>query len=178
MSKFQITVSLLLISLALNVYLLIHSYNFDFRKIFPGLSDTGIIYRENCPEVVVKNRICSIEVLEKRGDFAMIRVHYHYKKAHEYSNRIVVKANKGSHDNVIGTKGRFDIVEGDNTIDISFGMYRGGKFTKDAPYTSKYIMVKAQGLTQDSKRYTSPHLLEVYAEYDQPWYTDGDNTSW
>ena len=178
MRKLRIIALLLLISLTLNIYLLIKTYNFEIASLLSGLSQSGIIYEESCPEVVVKNKICSIEVLEKRSDFSMVRVHYHYKKGEEYSNKIVVKANKGSHDNIVGTRGGFDLVEGDNTIDIPFGMYRGGIYTKEAPYNSKYIMVKAQGITEDGKRYTSPHIFEVYAKYDQLWYSNGENTSW
>ncbi len=178
MSKLKIITALLITSLALNCYFAVKIFGIHIGSPFSGVSETGIIYREDCPEDVVKNRICSIEVLEKRSDFAMVRVHYHYIKGHEYSNKIVVKSNKGSHDNVVGTRGGFDLVEGDNTIDIPFGMYKAGVYAKDDPYRSKFIMVKAQGITEDGKRYTSPHIFEVYAKYDHPWYTRSEKTSW
>lgn len=178
MTKFKVVVVLLFISLAANAFFLLNTANLDYRRALSGFSGTGVIHQEECPDTVLRNRICRIEVLEKRGDIAMLRIHYHYRKGHEHSNRIVVKANKGSHDNIVGTKAAFHIVEGDNTIDIPFGMYRAGAFTKNEPYRSKYIMVRAQGLTEDSRNYTSPHLLELYAQYDQPWYMDGEDSSW
>ena len=168
----------LVLSLGLNLFFLANVYNLEIKDLLSKLRNERVIYQEDCPDTAEKNQICSIELLERRSDFAMIRVHYHYVKGEEYSNTIVVKANKGSHDNVIGTRGGFDLVEGDNTIDIPFGMYRPGSYTKERPYRSNYIMVEARGLTEDGKRYTVPHIFRVYAKYDQAWYAEGGAVSW
>ena len=178
MNKLKIVSVALFASLALNSLLLIKAYSIEIDKLLSNWYETDLIYKESCPDTVEKNRICSVKVLEKRSDFAMVRVHYHYKKSEEATNKVVVKANKGSHDNIIGTRGGFDLVEGDNTIDIPFGMYKGGVYTGEEPYVSKFIMVKAQGITEDGKRYTSPPIFEIYAKYEHPWYTVGENTSW
>ena len=177
MNKLKIITALFFISLVLNLYFLARLFGPEMGLIlWPRV--TGIIYREDCPESVIKSRVCSIEVLEKRSDFAMVRIHYHYIKGEEHSNRIVVKANKGSHDNVVGTRSAFDLKEGDNIIDIPFGMYRAGKYSKDRPYMSKFIMVEAQGISEDGKRYISPRIFQVYADYEHPWYTEGEYPSW
>ena len=137
-----------------------------------------MIYKGTCSFTPLKSEICSIEVLEKRSDFAMLRIHYHYVKGNEHSNKIVVKANKGSHDNVVGTQGGFDLIEGDNIIDIPFGMYESHIHTKTKTYLSKYIMVEAKGLTEDGKSYTTPHIFRVFADYSHPWYIKNGQRSW
>lgn len=136
------------------------------------------IYKESCPLAPLKSKICSIEVIEKRSDFAMIRVHYHYVKGQEHSNKVVAKANKGSHDNVVGTKGGFDLIEGDNIIEIPLGVYAPGVYSAEKPYMSEYIMVEAKGLTEDGKRYTKPHIFRIFAKYKREWFTHGNNSSW
>lgn len=178
MKNSRILVAFLIVSLGLNLFFFTKLYRFEITRVLSRLNDESIIYQDDCSESVVKNRICSIELLEKRSDFAMIRVHYHYIKGEEYSNTIVVKANKGSHDNVIGTRGGFDLIEGDNTIDIPFGMYRAGDYNKEHPYQSNYIMVEARGITEDGKRYTSPHIFQTYVKSDQEWYAEGGIISW
>ena len=178
MKNSKIIGALLVASLALNAYFLIDTFRFAVIDFLSRAYNENLIYMEDCPESVIKNQICSIELLEKRSDFAMIRVHYHYTKGEEYSNTIVASANKGSHDNVVGTRGGYDLIEGDNTIDIPFGLYRVGNHTKEHPYVSKYIMVEAKGITEDGKRYTSPHIFRVYVEIIQEWYPEGDAISW
>ena len=178
MNKFRIIYVTLVISLILNSYLLLKMYGFEIGKLLSSLSQPGTIYIEKCPEIIDKSRICSIKLLEKRSDFSMLRLHYHYRKSEEYSNQLVVKANKGSHDNIVGTKRSFDLIEGDNTVDIPFGMYRGGIFNKDAPYKSKYIMIKARGIAKDGKSYTSPNIFEIFVNHELLWYTEGEDTSW
>ena len=178
MNKNKTVMLLLLMSLALNLYLFLKLYGKEFNELISSLDESGVIYREECPKEVVRSRVCSIEVLEKRSDFAMIRVHYHYVKGEEHTNRIVVKAHKGSHDNVVGTRGGFGLIEGENSIDIPFGMYRADTYREDQPYISKYIMVEAKGITEDGKRYTSPHIFRVFADYEHPWFTIGEASSW
>ena len=175
MNKLKIVYVFLVASLALNTYLLLKMNHFDISGLFSWLLDPRTIYYESCPNAVVKNRICSIKILEKQSDFSIVRVHYHYIKADEYYNTIVVKANKGSHDNVVGTRGGFDLIEGDNTIDIPFGMYQSYSYTQEKPYTSKFITVKAQGITEDRKRYTSPHIFDVSTKFEHPWYATRDS---
>lgn len=185
MKPTHVLIGLLLLSFSMNVYFFLPQNKSKIgNSVFTILDKnrsgkTGIIYQQDCPNDVVESKICSIEVLEKRTDFAMVRVHYHYfKKANEDTNRIVVKSNKGSHDNVIGTRSAFHLKEGDNTIDLPFGMYRTGTYTRGNPYSSKYIMVQARGISKDSKYYITPPIFDVFANYDQEWYVDGEKSSW
>lgn len=179
MKPSHVLIGLLLLSLSMNVYLVTKPNKSKIGSHVSAVPNTGIIYQQECSNDVVSSKICRIEVLEKRTDFAMVRVHYHYvKKESESSNRIVVKSNKGSHDNVIGTRSAFNLTEGNNTIDLPFGMYRAGSYSMDNPYTSKYIMVKAQGISEDNKHYITPPIFEIYANYDQEWFVDGEKPSW
>lgn len=173
------------ISLIANVYLLSQLYSINttnesitFQKISKNNPTLRTIYQEDCPVEITKNRICSIELVEKRPDFAMIKIHYHYIKGEEGSTRIVVKANKGSHDNTVGTKSAHHLIEGSNTTLIPFGLYNADIHTTNNPYTSEYLVVRAQGITTDGKRYTTPHILETYIKYKKQWYAEGERTSW
>lgn len=179
MKPTHVLIGLLLLSLSMNVYLFSKPNKSKIGNSVTALPNTGIIYQQDCSNDVVSNKICRIEVLEKRTDFAMVRVHYHYvKQTNEDTNRIVVKSNKGSHDNVIGTRSAFHLKEGSNTIDLPFGMYKAGVYSGNNPYTSKYIMVKARGISKDGSRYITPSIFEVYANYNQEWYVDGEKPSW
>ena len=136
------------------------------------------IYKEPCDRIVLKNKLCSVKLLEKRSDFAMIRVHYHYVKGKEDRNRIIVKANKGSHDNVIGTRGTFSLQEGNNVIDIPFGIYRHGDYLEDAPYLSKYIQIEAKGITKEGNHYTSPPIFQHFIPFEEEWFSPPEKSSW
>lgn len=194
MKTSEILIGLLILSVSLNIYFMTLP---DKVKSFAPLAleaeevvdevtttvidenTTGVIYQQDCPKEVTESRICSIEVLEKRNDFAMVKVHYHYvKKVSDSTNRVVVKSNKGSHDNVVGTRGAFNLKEGDNTIDMPFGMYRAGTYSNSIPYISKYIMVKAREISADGKHYITPPIFEKFAKYEHVWFVDGDKPSW
>lgn len=186
MKTTEVLIGLLILSVSINIYLVTYA---DKDKSFNPLNvevvevtdenAIGVIYQKGCPKEVTKSRICSIEVLEKRTDFAMARVHYHYvKKVSDSTNRVVVKSNKGSHDNVVGTQGGFNLTEGDNTIDMPFGMYRPGTYSDSAPYFSKYIMVKAREISAGGKRYITPPIFEEFVKYEHAWFVDGEKPSW
>lgn len=179
------TALFLALSLLANAYFISQLYRIDItngsiavRKDYvvnPGL---GTIYEEECPVEVTSNRICAIELVETRPDFTMIKVHYHYVKGEEASTRIVVKANKGSHDNIVGTKSTHHLLEGSHTTLIPFGLYKAGEHTSNNPYVSEYIMVKAQGISADGKRYITPAILEASIKHRKEWHAEGGTVSW
>ncbi|MFK5913248.1 MAG: hypothetical protein QM484_02660 [Woeseiaceae bacterium] len=194
MKTSEILIGLLILSVSLNIYFMtlpdkVTSFTplaLEVEEVTDevatGVIDentTGIIYQQDCPKKVTKSRLCSIEVLEKRSDFSMLQVHYHYvKNVSDSTNRIVVKSNKGSHDNVVGTRGGFNLKEGDNIIDMPFGMYRAGTYSDSEPYVSKYIMVKAREISAGGHRYITPPIFEKFAKYEHVWFVDGDKPSW
>ncbi len=149
-----------------------------FSRLYVTDAAIDIMYQEECPENVTKNRICSVELVEKRPDFLMLKIHYHYVKDKEDSNRIVIKANRGSHDNTVGTKRVHSLKEGSNNILIPFGLYKSTDHKESNPYISEYIVIRAKGLSKDNKYYITPHLLETYIKYKKSWYAEGDKTSW
>ncbi len=181
----KITITLLIASLIVNIYLLSKLYRIEttdqsitLQKLSKSTPAIGTIYQEECPTEVTISRICKVELVERRSDFAMIKIHYHYKKGEEGSNRIVVKANNGSHDNTVGTRSAHHLVEGSNTIHIPFGLYSAEEHQEGNPYISEYIVIRAKGISEDSKLYITPHLFEAYIKYKKSWYAVGEKTSW
>lgn len=136
------------------------------------------IYKKDCPYTVLESTICSIKIIEKRNDFILLRVHYHYKKGSEHSNTTIVRANNGSMDNHVGTQGGYILKMGNNTIDIPFGMYRAYDYTEKQPYTSNFIKVVALGITENGNEYTSPHIFNVTVNYNYSWYIIGEKNTW
>ncbi len=179
------TKAVLIASILLNIYMVFQLYRVEstnstviLKKSLNETPEVGILQKEECPVDVTANRICSIEVIEKRTDFAMIKIHYHYVKGEEGHARIVVKANKGTHDNTIGTRGGPYLMEGSHTILIPFGLYNANAHQKETPYTSEYIVVRAQGISEDGKRYIKPNIFETFIKYKHSWYADGEGVSW
>jgi|GEM_PF-1870672 len=167
-----------IVFLILTIVVCIKYSGMSLDNLLPGTSTTGVLFQQVCPERVVNTKICQVEVIEKRNDFAMLRLHYHYVKGSEASARGSVKANMGSHDNMVGTQGGFTLVEGSHTIDIPFGMYRSASFTKSEPYISDYVIIRAQGLSADKKHYTKPAIFDLSIEREYTWYINGDKRSW
>ncbi|MFT6387170.1 MAG: hypothetical protein ACJAUP_000540 [Cellvibrionaceae bacterium] len=102
----------LILSLLVNAFLLHQLYSIEttnssiiFQKRINGTPEVGVLHKEECPIDVTANRICRIEVVERRTDFASLKIHHYYVKGEEGHARIVVKANKGTHDNTVGTQG-------------------------------------------------------------------------
>ena len=146
--------------------------------------DPEIIYQEHCPYKLTISRLCSVEFIEKHGDLAKVRIHYHYKKGEEETNQVIIRANMGSSDNIVGTKGwhGHTLEEGKNIIEIPFGLYRDDVYTDDDPYISKFIKVRALGIdvneSENENKYTSPFIFDVAIEYEYTWYVNGESTPW
>ena len=177
----KITTSLLAVSVIINIVLFSKLFSIttteDTFTVQKKNKTLGVIHKAECPGTITTSKICSVELVEVRPDFAMVKIHYHYKKGIEDKARMVVKANNGSHDNTVGTNSAHHLMEGSNTIQIPFGLYNVAH-KKASPYESSYIVVRAQGISKDGKRYITPHVLENYIPYKKTWYVEGDKVSW
>ncbi|MGB0282490.1 MAG: hypothetical protein ACPGAE_09985 [Neptuniibacter sp.] len=176
---------LLALSLLANIYMIFQMYRVEttnnsiiFKKRLNETPEIGVLHKEECPIEVTANRICSIEIVEKRSDFALLKIQYHYVKGDEGYARIAVKANKGTHDNTVGTRGSPHLMEGSHTVLIPFGLYRADTHQKETPYISEFIVVRAQGISKNGKRYITPHIFETFIKYKYAWYAEGENVSW
>ncbi len=169
----------LVISLGVNLFLAARLSDLEglassLDTMIPGMSfdeatGVGTIFDEGCPPTVKGNRICSISIVEKHSNWALVRIHYHYLKGQEDWNRIVVTAHSGTRDNVIGIHKSYSIAEGNNTIDIAIGFHRGKEFGEQEPYVSKYIMVDVKGVDRRHNIYLTPELMEIHVEVEQKW---------
>ncbi len=163
--------TILFLSIFLNIYL-------GYRLYIHNTKNINLLYNEECPQKVEANRICSVEIIEKRSDFLSIKLRYHYIKGEEGKTKVSVKANNGTHDNVVGTRGGHYLKEGDNTIVLPFGLYRSDIFDSHTPYLSKYIAIRAQGISTDGKTFITPDKFSKFIEYNKSWYANKGDLSW
>ncbi len=140
-----------------------------------GGSATGVIFTAECPKSVTRTQICSVEIIKKTENGAVARIHYHYVKNNYNVNRIVVTADQGKHDNIIGIQKIHRVVEGDNFIDVAFGLFKGEVFSKEQPYLSQFIFINIREVDKNSNIYIRPEPLEFRTKYNHPWYGSRPN---
>lgn len=127
----------------------------------------GVVYREECSSEIIKTRVCSVEITQKNASHAIARIHYHYVKGIEDSNRIFVSADQGKFDNKIGVSSIFSAAPGDNFIDVKFGLFSPDKFTDEA-YVSDFLNVEIRG-ADDVKNIYLPSIVMLNIEYHKKW---------
>lgn len=131
---------------------------------------TGVIYQEPCDDNVTKTRICAVNIISKSSDHALARVRYQYVKGKEDKNRFFILANKGRFDNTIGVRRAYVLKQGDHTIDVTFGLFRKGEYTKHRPYISEQLEVEIRGIDEKKNIYIRPSIVKLLIKYQQAWY--------
>ena len=134
-------------------------------------SMTGVLYEEPCQSSVSKTRICKITITNKTASHAVAKVHYHYVKGSEDKNRLFIIANKGRFDNTIGVREAYGLVEGDNYVDVIFGLFNPDKFSRKQAYLSDFFSLEVRGVDEQANIYIRPSIINITTKYHQAWYS-------
>lgn len=143
-------------------------------SLFLPINGTGVLYQDSCQSTVNKTKICQITIMSKTESHAVARVHYRYIKGPEDRNRLFIVANKGKFDNTIGVGTAYGLSEGDNSVDVIFGLFRPDKYTKEHPYITEYFTLEVRGIDVKANIYISPSLINITTKYHHSWYSKDD----